>query len=224
MKVSNRTLLFIEDDFSLAERLITYFSQENKVYHADTLMAAQKYIELKNFDAIITDVILPDGTGLDIFKCFDQAPPPILVLSSLGNDEHILEGLESGAVDYIVKPCSEKLLEGRIAIRLLPKSAGEASKHGLSVNAVKRTVHYNGNTILFTSSEFNVLYYLFTHAGQYFSSNELYEAIWQTPALNTTTIRKHISSMRRKLLEGTGGKELILTDFGKGYAFAGGDV
>ncbi|MBQ7308612.1 MAG: response regulator transcription factor [Clostridia bacterium] len=223
MKVSDRTLLFIEDDFALAESLITYFEAENSVYHADTLAAAKKYISVKNFDAIVTDVILPDGTGLDIFKCFSEASPPILVLSSLGNDEHILEGLESGAVDYIVKPCSAKLLEGRIAIRLLPKSAGETLQNGLRVNAVKRTVHYNGKPIQFTSSEFNVLYYLITHPGQFFSSNELYEAIWRTPALNTTTIRKHISSMRRKLLEGTGGKELILTDFGKGYAFAGGN-
>lgn len=224
MKISERTILFIEDDLSFAQGLIAYFKEENRVYHADTLESAQKYIEMNTFDVIVTDVILPDGTGLDIFKFFTDAPPPIIVLSSLGNDEYILEGLESGAVDYIVKPCSTKVLEGRMAIRLSPKSSSEITRHELNLNVVKRTVHYKGKPIVLTSSEFNILYYLFTHSGQFFSSNELYEAIWQTPALNTTTIRKHISSMRRKLLNGTEGKELILTDFGKGYAFMGGDI
>ena len=225
MKVSDRIILFIEDDIALAEELITYFEENNTVYHADTLAKAKRLIEEEDFNVIVTDVILPDGTGLDIFKSFADAPPPIIVLSTLGNDEHILEGLESGAVDYIVKPCSPKLLEGRMAIRLLPNFARETSNRGLKVDAGKRTVHYKGKPIVFTSSEFNILHYLITHPGQFFSSNELYEAIWQTPALNTTTIRKHISSMRRKLLEGTDGAELILTDFGKGYAFAaGGDV
>ena len=224
MKVFDRTMLFIEDDLLFAKSLTSYFEAENTVYHADTLAAAKEYIENNNFDIIVTDVILPDGTGLDIFNSFEKAMPPILVLSSLGNDEHILEGLELGAVDYIVKPCSPKVLEGRIAIRLLPKSESETSRGGLVVNAVKRTVQYHGKAIAFTSSEFNILHYLINHPGQFFSSNELYEEIWKTPALNTTTIRKHISSMRRKLVEGTGGAELILTDFGKGYAFRGGDA
>lgn len=223
MKISDRTILFIEDDLMFAKSLITYFETENTVYHADTLSAAKEYVAHNTFDVIVTDVILPDGTGLDIFSFASKVLPPILVLSSLGNDEHILEGLELGAVDYIVKPCSPKVLEGRMAIRLLPKSESETSLHGLVVNAVKRTVHYRGKAIAFTSSEFNILHYLINHSGQFYSSNELYEAIWKTPALNTTTIRKHISSMRRKLVEGTGGAELILTDFGKGYAFAGGD-
>ena len=59
-----------------------------------------------------------------------------------------------------------------------------------------------------------------SNPGTFFSSNELYEKIWLARSLNTTTIRKHISSMRRKLLDATEGKEFILTDFGKGYAFA----
>lgn len=224
MKISDRKILFIEDDLAFAKSLITYFEMENTVYHADTLASAEEYIAGGTFDVIVTDVILPDGTGLDIFNCNFQAMPPILVLSSLGNDEHILEGLELGAVDYIVKPCSPKVLEGRMSIRLLPKNESETARSGLVVNAVKRTVHYRGKAIAFTSSEFNILHYLINHPGVFYSSNELYEAIWKTSALNTTTIRKHISSMRRKLLEGTGGKEIILTDFGKGYAFAGGNT
>ena len=84
MKVFDRTMLFIEDDLLFAKSLTSYFEAENTVYHADTLAAAREYIENNTFDVIVTDVILPDGTGLDIFNYFEKVSPPILVLSSLG--------------------------------------------------------------------------------------------------------------------------------------------
>lgn len=218
-ELSGRNLLFIEDDLALAEEIRTYFSKNNTVMIAHSVKTADECIRLLKFDAIVTDVILPDGSGLDIFEKYTKLPP-VIVLSNLGSDDNILEGLYYGAIDYVVKPCSLKVLEARLMLRLSPQKKSELRSGGLELNVATRKVAYLGNPIQLTSSEFNILHYLMSHPHTFFSSNELYEKIWMAQSLNTTTIRKHISSMRRKLLDATGGKELILTDFGKGYAFA----
>ncbi len=218
-QLSDRKLLFIEDDLGLAEEIRKYFSENNTVMIANNVKRANECIRLLNFDAIVTDIILPDGSGLDIFEKYDKLPP-VIVLSNLGSDENILEGLYYGAIDYIVKPCSLKVLEAKLLLRLAPQAKAEISANGLTLNRTTRKVSYLNKPIALTSSEFNILQFLMSHPNTFYSSNELYEKIWLAQSLNTTTIRKHISSMRRKLLEATGGKEFILTDFGKGYAFS----
>ena len=218
-QLSDRKLLFIEDDLALAEEIRKYFSENNTVMIANSVRRADECIRLLSFDAIVTDIILPDGSGLDIFEKYDSLPP-VIVLSNLGSDENILEGLYYGAIDYIVKPCSLKVLEAKLFLRLDKQTKAEISVSGLTLNRTTRKVNYMGKQIQLTSSEFNILQYLMSNPGTFFSSNELYEKIWLARSLNTTTIRKHISSMRRKLLDATEGKEFILTDFGKGYAFA----
>lgn len=219
MQLSDRKLLFIEDDLALAEEIRKYFSEKNTVMIANNVRRADECIRLLKFDAIVTDIILPDGSGLDIFEKYEKLPP-VIVLSNLGSDDNILEGLYYGAIDYIVKPCSLKVLEAKLILRLAPQAKAEISANGLVLNRATRKVNYLGKPIQLTSSEFNILHYLMSHPGTFFSSNELYEKIWLAQSLNTTTIRKHISSMRRKLLDATEGKEFILTDFGKGYAFS----
>ena len=218
-QLSDRRLLFIEDDLALAEEIRGYFSEKNTVMVANDLRRADECIRLLKFDAIVTDVILPDGSGLDIFEKYNNLPP-VIVLSNLGSDDNILEGLYYGAIDYIVKPCSLKILDAKLQLRLSKQIKTEIISNGLSLNRTTRKVNYHNNPILLTSSEFNILQFLMLNPNKFFSSDELYEKIWLAKSLNTTTIRKHISSMRRKLLDSTGGKEFILTDFGKGYAFS----
>ena len=125
-ELSNRNLLFIEDDIFLAEEMRQYFSQKNTVVIANTTQRADECIRLWNFDAIVTDIILPDGSGLDIFEKYDKLPP-VIVLSNLGSDDNILEGLYYGAIDYIVKPCALKVLEAKLLLRIAPQKKAEIS-------------------------------------------------------------------------------------------------
>lgn len=218
MQVKGRTLLFVEPNREYATQLQEYFAPQNTVIIADCLLTAEECLRLLNFDMVILDILLQDGSGLSIFETIKELPPTI-VYSALDNEEAILESFHVGATDYIVKPCSLKLLETRMHVRLLPVRKSEKTFGALKINPVSRSVFYNGKQLPFTSSEFNILHYLSSHAGKYYSANDLYENIWQAQSLNTATVRKHISSMRRKLLDATGGKDFILTDFGKGYAF-----
>lgn len=221
-EVTDRKILFVEDDKALLKELTEYFKGNgNVVFAADTLKAAREILERERLDAIVLDVILPDGEGPELLK-EDKKRPPVVILSDLGGEEDVLSGLFSGAVDYVVKPCSPKLLETRLALRLLPKQSSRILLHELELDASLRTVKYRKKTISLTGSEFNVLHFLMLHAGEFFSSKEIYEYVWKAPSLRTTTIKRHLSTLRCKLKEVTD-RNLIVTEFGKGYCFVSGE-
>lgn len=220
MKIENKRILFVEDNHELLKNLMEYFgARQNEVYGAKSRREAAIMLHQHQFDICILDLILPDGMGLDLFEYRDVLPP-VIILSDLGTEDDMLEGFDSGAVDYVVKPCSMRLLETRMCLRLKKGEDGKIEVGQLKIDTSKRVVTYRGEIIQLTGSEFNILHFLMTHAGKYYSANEIYEAIWKAPSLNSPTIRKHISSMRRKITDIAKGEEFILTDFGKGYAFA----
>ncbi len=212
--------MFVEDDTALLDRLTAYFAEKhNTVHAASTLTDARRLLtEIKNIDAIILDVILPDGTGLDLLREAGDLPP-VIILSDLSAEEDMLEGFSLGATDYVPKPCSPRLLEARIALRLLRRPESSVTVHGLTVDASERTVFYEGQAVPLTASEFNVLYFLVSNAGKYFTAQEIYEKVWGAPSMQTTTIKRHLSTLRQKLKNVAPDKTLVVTEFGKGYCF-----
>ena len=219
--VCDRKLLFIEDDERLKKEIVDYFSPSNVVYTASDVEEAVEILEKSgDFDAIVLDLILKHSMGLDLFKAF-PALPPVIILSSLDGESNLLAGLTSGAADYVVKPCTMKLLETHIALRLLPKSEAVETFGQLSVNSNTRTVKYGNASVSLTPSEFNILFFLVKNRGKYFTADEIYEKIWCAPSLHTTTIRAHLSSLRRKLKNALPFADIIRTEFNKGYCFTG---
>ena len=222
MTVSGKTLLFIENDPETRDEIMAHFALRNTVLIADSVRRARECLALFNCDMIIADADLPDGVPFDLYTHSDGVPPLILYTWTK-NDEEIIEWLRRGAVDYLIRPSSIKLLEAKISIRLPKNKTGEKTVGDFAINKSTRSVSYMGTPISLTSSEYNILIFLIENKGVFFSSDEIYERIWLAKALNTVTIRKHISSLRRKLLSSTGGRDYIHTDFGKGYAFVADD-
>ncbi len=218
--VSERTLLFVEDDEKLKREIVGYFSPTNAVFTASDVEEAAELLEKRAFDAVVLDLILKGSMGLELFRAFPVLPP-VVILSSLDGEDAILEGITSGAVDYVVKPCSMRLLEAHIAMRLLPKADAVETFGAFSVNATTRTVKYKGMPIALTPSEFNILFFLIKNRGRYFTADEIYEEIWSAPSLGTTVIRTHLSSLRRKLKNAMPASDVIRTEFNKGYCFTG---
>lgn len=219
--VCKRNLLFIEDDEALKREMVAYFSPTNTVFTASDVEEAVELLTKRgDFDAVVLDLILKNSMGMDLFKEFPELPP-VIILSSLDGEDTILEGLTSGAADFVVKPCSMRLLEAHIAMRLLPKADAVESFGAFSVNANTRTVIYKGMPISLTPSEFNILFFLIKNRGEYFTADEIYEKIWCAPSLGTTTIRTHLSSLRRKLKAAMPETDIIRTEFNKGYCFTG---
>lgn len=224
-EVTNRKILIVEDNSKLLSSIAAYFKdKQNEVFCSANLADAKEIYAKEELDAVVLDVILPDGSGLDLLKIKKDPHPPVVILSDLGDDDNVLMGFGAGAADYVTKPCSMKILEMRLSVRLLPKKDAHIELGGLSVDANERTVKYLGKDVSLTSSEFNLLFFMIKNAGTYFIASELYEKVWGAPSLQTTTVKRHLSTLRRKLKEVAPDKNLILTDFGKGYCFPHSEV
>lgn len=219
--VLGRKLLIVEDDDALIREFTAYFSRQNTVFAAADVKEAVSVMENNgSFDAVVLDLILKDSMGLELFSAF-PALPPVIILSSLDGENNIIAGLSSGAVDYVVKPCSMRLLETHIALRLLPATDAVEKFGEFYINANTRTVKYKNLPVSLTPSEFNILFFLVKNRGKFFTADEIYEKIWCAPSLHTTTIRAHLSSLRRKLKAVMPSSDIIRTEFNKGYCFTG---
>ena len=220
-KVEYKNILIVEDNDGLRASLTEYFSNINDVTACPDLKSALSALQKSKFDVVLLDLILPDGNGLKLLE--QTGRTPVIILSDLDADGNILDGFTAGAADYIVKPSSPQIIEARMALRLLPDDRAHVKFNGLSVNLSKRTATYKNRPLDLTSSEFNILAFLMENKGKYFTATEIYERVWKMPYLNTTTIKAHLSNLRKKMLAAS--KEcadLITTEFGKGYAFTGG--
>lgn len=221
-KVEYKNILIVEDGNRLRESLAAYFSERNKVTACKNLKEAVAAVKDNGYDIVLLDLILPDGNGKELINLLGQTP--VIILSDLGTDENIIDGFSAGATDYIVKPASMPLIEARMALRLLPISKAAISLGGLTLNVNSRTAVYGGRTLDLTSSEFNILTFLMQHKGAFYTANEIYEQVWKVPHLNTATIKTHLSNLRKKMLAVSEDcAALLVTKFGNGYAFVGGD-
>ena len=217
-KVEYRDILIVEDNDALRNSLTAYFSAMNNVVACQNLKRALEAAATNTFDIVLLDVILPDGNGLKLIEHLNDTP--VVVLSDLGSDSNMIDGFSAGATDYIVKPASCTLIEMRMALRLLPEAKAKLSSHGLELNRAKRTAVFNKKPLELTSSEFNILMFLMQNAGTFYTASEIYEQVWNMPHLNTTTIKVHISNLRKKMLAVSSAcAKLLIQEFGKGYAF-----
>lgn len=220
-RVEYKRILIVEDDAELRDSLYKHFSSVNTVVTAATLEIAVSATMSAQFDIILLDVILPDGSGLKLFEHI--AKTPVVILSDLGADGNILDAFSAGAADYIVKPASPEIIEARMSLRLLPDAEAKICLHGLELDMAKRTTAYFGRALDLTSSEFNILMFLMQNAGNFYTANEIYERVWKMPHLNSSTIKVHLSNLRKKMLGiSKDCADLILTNFGIGYAFRSG--
>ena len=171
-KVEFKNILIVEDGDKLRNSLTEYFSAKNKVTACPTLKSAIDAAKAYEYDIVLLDLILPDGNGINLLGYLGKTP--VIILSDLGADENVIGGLSAGAADYIIKPCSPKVLEARMALRLLPNSKADISLGGLTLNVSDRTAAYKNNPLELTSSEFNVLMFLMQNAGKFYTANEIY--------------------------------------------------
>lgn len=217
-RVECKKILIVEDNENLRNELTAYFSVMNRVVPCKNLQSALDAAQSDRFDIALLDVILPDGNGLKLIDSLGETP--VIILSDLGSDSNMIDGFSAGATDYIVKPASCTLIEMRMALRLVPDGKAQLFSRGLALNAAKRTAAYNNVPLELTSSEFNILMFLMQNAGKFFTAVEIYEQVWNMPHLHTTTIKVHISNLRKKMLAVSSDcAKLLIQEFGKGYAF-----
>jgi len=180
------------------------------------------------FDLIITDVMLPDLSGVDVCRAIREELPdiPIIMLTALGTTDDKVGGFDAGANDYLVKPFDFRELYVRIR-ELLKRVPAGGRKHkktilraaDLEMNLDTRIVRRNNQDINLTPKEFRLLEYMMTNQGRVLSRAEIAEHVWET-AFDTGTnfVDVYINYLRKKIDKGYPVK-LIQTRPGIGFIF-----
>lgn len=189
-----------------------------------------KGIELakKQPDLIILDIMMPGIDGFEVCRNIrDDVLCPIIFLSAKQSETDKIKGLTLGGDDYIVKPFGLKELMARIDANLRREKRSqyinEENKRAvlyfgeLSLNIKERTVKINGENIMLTKREYDIVELLALHAGQVFSREHIYEKIWGYDSEgDSATVVEHIKKIRAKLTTSTT-DEYISTVWGIGY-------
>lgn len=226
-------ILLIDDDIELAEMLKEYLEQEGLVVAVrhDGESGKEEAIT-GHYDLVVLDVMLPGIKGIEVLARIRlESQIPVIMLTAKGDDVDRIVGLESGADDYVPKPCTPRELVARIRAilrRVEPINAPRQSDEQLIEGALtlwpkKRKADWQGRPLGLTSTEFNLLEVLATNAGLTVSKKELSEKGLGKPlARFDRSIDVHISSIRQKLGSLPDGGSSILTVRGKGYLFVKG--
>ena len=222
-------ILIIEDEPDIRKTLEYNISREGyKVLSASSLSEGKEQINSSDFSLILLDLMLPDGSGLDLCREIksdkDKSPTPIIILTAKDDEVDKVVGFELGADDYVTKPFSVRELILRIKAIL---KRGESKKETLEVQRQfgeltmdidSHEVFVNSEQIILTALEFRLLRQLVDRRGRVQSRDQLLSDVWgYSSEVSTRTVDTHIKRLREKL--GTMGK-YIQTIRGVGYKFS----
>jgi two-component system, OmpR family, response regulator RstA len=221
-------ILLVEDDKVLAGLVSDYLAGNGmKVETCSTAGAAVRRVLTWKPDIVLLDIMLPDGTGLDVCRELRASwKGPVIFLTALGEDTDVVVGLELGADDYIHKPVSPRVLLARIRA-LLRRGSGDSVAETLITGPIRidfasRTVDCLGAGIELTTAEFDLLALLAKRAGRVQERSRLVEELRGIDFLSfDRSVDVLVSRIRRKL-EAAGGRGLIRTVRGVGYVLAPG--
>jgi DNA-binding response OmpR family regulator len=188
-----------------------------------TCTAAEDALAEAHYDAIVLDLGLPDGSGLDLLRRWRQAGfhEPVLILSARGQVEDRVAGLNLGADDYLPKPFSfdELLARLRSLLRREGKQKRTRYQHaGIEMDLLSRKVTAGGRAVELTGREFALLELFLANPGRVLTRTQIAERIWETSFdSETNLIDVYVKKLRAKLPPGSDGEPVIRTMRGVGY-------
>jgi len=215
-------ILLVEDETNVASFLKKGLEEE--FYTVDVAEDGAEGFGMatsKEYDCIILDVMLPEISGIEICKKLrnTNVKTPILMLTALDSVGNKVEGLESGADDYLTKPFafSELLARIRALLRRAPDSLSELTLNDLRIDLLSRRVFRGDQEIFLTQKGFAILEYFLRNKGRVLSRTQIIENIWgYNFDPNTNVVDVHIKFLREKIDKGFN-KKLIHTVRGSGY-------
>ncbi len=215
-------VLVVEDDAAIADVLRRALRQEgHEVRSAEDGVEALELAESFMPDLVILDLGLPKLDGVEVCRRLRaESDAPILILTARTDTDDRVEGLDSGADDYLVKPFERKELLARMRAlmrRRPPQGTASLAVADLRLNPDTREVYRGDRLIELTNREFELLEYLMRNERLVISRERLLEEVWgYDPMAMTNTIDVFISNLRRKL-EAGGEPRLLHTKRGAGY-------
>jgi len=224
----SQKILIIEDEPDIRETLVYNLSREGyDILSASSLLEARSQIESNTFSLILLDLMLPDGSGLDLCREIKsdkyKSSIPIIILTAKDDEVDKVVGFELGADDYVTKPFSvrELILRAKAVLKRGEKESDNVEikrQFGqLSIDIESHEVFVDNVEIILTAIEFKLLCQLIDRRGRVQSRDQLLSDVWgYTAEVTTRTVDTHIKRLRVKL--GSMGK-YVQTIRGVGYKF-----
>ena len=229
--MSSAKLLLIDDDARLSAMVAEYLRQGGfDMIVAGSLAAGRERLASESYDAVVLDLMLPDGDGLDLCRELRSNARtrhlPLLMLTARGEPLDRIVGLELGADDYLPKPFEPRELLARVKALLRraapPASDDEVMRFGrLEIDLGERVARLDGRTCDLTSHQFDLLVVLAQSPGRVLSRDQIMDALKGHPLeAFDRSIDVHISRIRAVIEDDPKNPRRVLTVRGAGYVFA----
>ncbi|MFV0343479.1 MAG: response regulator transcription factor [Anaerocolumna sp.] len=205
-------VLVVEDDKEILEGISIYLrNQGYVVFKATNGIEGLDLIEQEEIHLAIVDIMMPKMDGITMtMKLREKYYFPVIMLTAKSEEIDKVTGLNMGADDYVTKPFTPMELLARVNSHLrrysrylnvleVKKEDNVYNIGGLELNENTVTVSVDGNQVKVTPLEFKILALLIKNPGRVFSSEEIYEKVWNERAVNTDTIMVHIRNIREKI-------------------------
>lgn len=221
-------ILIIEDECEIAEAIVGFFNTEKYIteYARDYASAIEK-LELYEYDCIVVDITLPDGSGLDIIRRIKEKGlnSGIVIVSALSSIDDKVQGLNIGADDYLAKPFSLAELNARVKSvirRRKFEGHNEYTFHEFLVDTDAHKVFVNSREVILTRKEYDLLIFLIMNRERVLTKETIVEHLWGdmmgVSADSLDFVYTHIRNLRKKLLD-AGAADYIKTVYAVGYKF-----
>lgn len=230
--MSKQKILIVDDEVHILE-LLQYNLETNgfDVLKAETGEEALSLLEGHTVDAVVLDLMLPGIDGIEVLRMIRTkvAPDmPVVMLTAKNEEIDAVIGLEMGADDYIGKPFRTRELISRVkavlrrskAKKEIPIEKDIFEKAGLVISSQTHQIFKDGEELILTLKEYELLEKLIKSPGRVFTRDELLESIWGYDYMGETrTVDVHVRQLRKKVEKDDKNPELILTVRGIGYKF-----
>jgi two-component system KDP operon response regulator KdpE len=224
--VSGARVLVVDDEQQILRALRTSLRGAGyEVETADTAAGALATAALNPPDSVILDLVLPDGTGIEVCRELRRwSSTPVIVLSAVGEEREKVAALDAGADDYVTKPVGieELLARVRAVLRRATPSGDPVIRVGdLVVDLEKRSVVVAGSPVHLTPHEFELLRALAVNRGKLMTHRALLTEVWG-PGYGgeSNLLHVNVSALRRKIEPDRAHPRYLLTEPGAGYRLA----
>jgi len=209
-------ILLVEDNDLIIKGLLFLLEQHNfEVIVAHNLNDASKNLT-KDINLIILDIMLPDGDGLNFYKSNIKGEIPVIVLSAKDDEEKVVEALDAGVEDYIIKPFRSNELLSRIN-KVLKRNIKESiiTFENLKFNMESNQVYINDEEVILTGLEIKILFLLLENHNRIVTRELIIDRIWDVSGkfVNDNTLSVYVKRIREKLKN----EGIIKTIKGIGY-------
>lgn len=222
-------ILVADDDKEIVELLSIYLENEGyePIKAHDGREALAKVRADDTIELMILDIMMPEVDGMQVVKVLrKESQIPIILLTAKTADMDKIKGLVAGADDYVTKPFNPlevmarvKSLLRRTKMQEKTVQPEELEIRSLIINRDSHEVKtVDGKEIQLTALEFGILYLLASNPNRVFSADDIFERVWkQESVVSAKTVMVHVSHLRDKIEEATGGEKIIQTVWGVGY-------